>query len=64
MQQAAVGNQQVSNLTGIMKTETDQSLELAGSLSTAAAGIGLQSATVQAITRDFMAEIREAQQVR
>jgi methyl-accepting chemotaxis protein len=64
VQQAAVGNEQVSELTGIMKTETDQSLELAGSLSNAAAGIGLQSATVQAITRDFMAEIRAVQQAR
>jgi len=56
---AALGNEQVSELTANIKAESDESLQLAAQLTAAAAGIGLQSSTVRALTKTFMGEVRE-----
>ena len=56
---AALGNEQVSELTANIKAESDESRQLAAQLTTAAAGIGLQSSTVRELTKVFMGEVRE-----
>jgi hypothetical protein len=59
-QRAALGNEQVSDLTRNLKADSDVSLRLATHLTEAAAGIGLQSDTVRDLTKTFMSEVREA----
>ena len=59
VQQAALGNEQVSQLLASIQAGSGDSLELAERLA-AAAGIGLQSGTVRDITHGFMAEVRAA----
>jgi hypothetical protein len=56
---AAVGNEQVSELTANIKAESSDSLQLAAQMTDAAAGIGLQSSTVRELTKTFMGEVRE-----
>jgi ABC-type transporter Mla subunit MlaD len=56
---AALGNEQVSELTANIKAESNDSLQLATQMTAAAAGIGLQSSTVRELTKVFMAEVRE-----
>jgi methyl-accepting chemotaxis protein len=60
-QRAALGNEQVSDLTTNIKADSDISLRLATQLTAAAAGIGLQSSTVRDLTKTFMTEVRAAQ---
>ena len=60
IQQAALGNEQVSHLMKSIELQSEDSLRLAEQLATAATGIGLQSGTVRAITQSFMAEVRAA----
>jgi hypothetical protein len=56
---AALGNEQVSELTANIKAESNDSLQLAARMTAAAAGIGLQSSTVRELTKIFMGEVRE-----
>jgi methyl-accepting chemotaxis protein len=61
VKRAALGNEQVSHLMASMKIEAGRSLDLAGLLTRAATGIGLQGATVRDITDTFMTEVHVAQ---
>lgn len=60
VQEAAYGNEQVSQLMASIEAQGGDSLELADRLTAAAAGIGLQSGTVRELTRSFMVEVRAA----
>ena len=61
VKKAALGNEHVSALMAAMKIEALRSLDLAGVLARAAAGIGLQGITVREITKTFMRDVTIAQ---
>ena len=61
VKEAALGNEQVSKLMTTMKVEASRSLDLAGKLAAAAAGIGLQGTMVRDITQKFMSDVHAAQ---
>jgi methyl-accepting chemotaxis protein len=64
VKRAAVGNEQVSQLMAAMKAEASRSLDLAGLLAAAEAGIGLQGNMVREVTKTLMTDIQTAQRYR